>query len=418
MGITEDINTYVSISVITAQIKNTIENRFTLVRLRGEISNFRPASSGHWYFSLKDGNATIKAIVFKNTQSSIIDKFAQSVNSPMPANGQEILAEGRISLYEKGGEYSIIITQMKPVGAGELALKFEELKQKLNKLGYFEQTHKISIPKFPQTVGIVTSPTGAALQDILTVLSRRHAGIKIIVYPASVQGESAKYEIVKAIETADYHYKSEDPEKPDILIVARGGGSIEDLWCFNEEIVANAIYNAEIPVITGIGHEVDFTIADFCADLRAPTPSAAAEIVSSDRLEVIDRINANRLRLEYAIGSQLRSKRIRVENNSPNIIFNRINKILEMNAINLDHCTNLLNISLSNTLNSYRNRFSLAIRSLDNLSPLKTLQRGYSIVTDSKGDLISESSKVCKGELINIKLLNGDIEAEVIQTNS
>ncbi len=321
---------YLSISEFTRILKDNIENSYPYVFLKGEISNFRPSSSGHIYFSLKDQFANIRAIIFKNSQSSIFN--SSNGNKLVLKDGQEVLAEGRISLYERSGDYSIIIARIIPVGIGDLSIKFEMLKLKLQKEGLFDPAIKKELPKFPVHIGIVTSPTGAALKDILHVLNRRFASMRITIFPAQVQGENAKYEIVKAIDFADYHYTNNLEYKCDVLILARGGGSIEDLWPFNEEIVAYSIYKASIPIVTGIGHEIDFTIADFCADLRAPTPSAAAEIVVRNSEDLINNIASLKLRIEAAHNNYMEKISYRMDKFRISRLINNFEKFIRLNC--------------------------------------------------------------------------------------
>jgi exodeoxyribonuclease VII large subunit len=408
----ENISRYLSISDFTKVLKENIENAFPYVFLRGEISNFRPASSGHWYFSLKDKASAIRAIIFKNSQSSILNALSTS-NISMLKDGQEVLAEGRLSLYERSGDYSIIITKLIPLGAGELAVKFEMLKQKLQAEGLFDKSIKKELPKFPAKIGIVTSPTGAALKDILNVLKRRFASISVTVFPALVQGENAKEEIIRAIKFADYHYRKNLPHKCDVLILARGGGSIEDLWCFNEEEVAYAIHETEIPVITGIGHEIDFTIADFCADFRAPTPSAAAEIVVKDSEELINSVASMKLRVEVAFNNYLERLNSRFERGKPERLINIFQRILQNNEQDYSYLTEKMNAKFNENFNSLKVRFSHLAGKLESISPLKILGRGYSLVIDKESRLIKSHEAVKIGDNLSVILSKGELEVKV-----
>ncbi|HOV12790.1 MAG TPA: exodeoxyribonuclease VII large subunit [Spirochaetota bacterium] len=403
---------YLSVSDLTHLIKLNLESVFYDIYLKGEVSNFRPSSNGHWYFSLKDNNSSIKAIIFKNNQQEILKQLKS--NNQDFENGKEVLVEGRLSVYEKSGEYSIIINKVIPIGVGELTLRFQLLKEKLSSEGLFDENKKKSLPKYPEVIGIVTSPTGAALQDILNVLKRRFATIKIIVFPCSVQGESAKYEISKAIECANYHYKINSDKKVDTLLIARGGGSIEDLWAFNEEIVARSIFNSTIPTITGIGHEIDFTIADFCADLRAPTPSAAAEIVVKNKEDLVNSISSYKLRIEAGFNNYIEkifSRFERCENERLTTLFERIYEEKNLNySYSNDKFTNFFKNSYENS----KKRFIKIAEKLNNLSPLSVLSRGYSLVTDVEGNVIKSSKDLKKDETLYIKLNSGKIKAGII----
>jgi len=403
-----DYRKFLSVGDFTKLLKYNLENSFPEIYLRGEISNFRPATSGHWYFSLKDKDASIKAIVFKNAQLSILNSFKSS-NNGLLENGKEVLVEGRISVYEKSGEYSIIISKIIPVGIGELTLKFEMLKEKLSKEGLFDQDKKKELPKYPESIGIVTSPTGAALQDVLNVLKRRFSSIKIVVFPASVQGDEAKNEISKAIKCADYHYKMNTDKKTDVLMVCRGGGSIEDLWAFNEEIVARSIYNAEIPIITGIGHEIDFTIADFCADLRAPTPSAAAEIVVKNKEDLINSILSYKLRIEGSFNNYFEKIILRYNNSSLQRLTLAFEKIYQTKMQDFSYNYELLQSLFKDKYNNEKQRFKFLVEKLNNLSPLNILSRGYSIVENKNGNIIKSSNQTKIGDDLKVFLSDGRI---------
>jgi exodeoxyribonuclease VII large subunit len=404
-----DTKKYISISNFTRVLKNILENDFSEIYLRGEVSNFRPSSSGHWYFSLKDNNANIKAIIFKNSQAPILSLLKDGLK-----NGQEVLVEGRISVYEKSGEYSIIINKIIPMGIGELAVKFEILKEKMSKEGYFEEDHKKELPMYPETVGIITSPTGAALQDILNVLKRRFSALRIIIFPSSVQGDEAKGEIVQAVKCADYHYTHNTDKKVDVLIVARGGGSIEDLWAFNEEAVAKAIYNAHVPVITGIGHEIDFTISDFCADFRAPTPSAAAEIVVKNSEDLINSISSCKLRMEMVFHNLLEKVKYTFENCNAEVIKSIFERTYQTKLQDYSYSTEKFQNIFKDKLTNLRQTFALLADKLNNLSPLGVLGRGYSIFMDKDRNIIRSYKQVKKDQLYDVVLNEGELEVKVM----
>ncbi|HET6373117.1 MAG TPA: exodeoxyribonuclease VII large subunit, partial [Candidatus Polarisedimenticolia bacterium] len=283
-----------SISEVNATVRDILEDSFSDVWLQGEISNFKAHSSGHLYFSLKDSKCQINAVMFRGVALHL--KFR-------PNDGLSVLARGRITLYEPRGSYQVNLQWMEPLGQGSLQLAFEELKARLKTEGLFDQDRKKAIPGLPRTVGVVTSPTGAAIRDILRVLERRYAGLRVIIAPCRVQGEGAAAEIAGAIRALDElssRPADEGGVPIDVVILGRGGGSLEDLWAFNEEIVARAIARSDLPIISAVGHETDFTIADFVADLRAPTPSAAAEMVVKSREELVARVEAARARLAHA----------------------------------------------------------------------------------------------------------------------
>lgn len=286
-----------TVSQISNAIKHCLEKTFPLVWIQGEVSNCKPNTSGHLYFSLKDANAQISAIMFRVDASAL---------KTIPKDGTQVIVRGEINVYPAGGRYQIIVREMRPVGLGELLLKLEELKIKLNKLGWFSKNRKRLLPKFPKRIGVVTSPTGAVIQDILNILSRRFSGFHLILNPVKVQGEGAAQEIARAIEQFNTYNLA------DVLIVGRGGGSIEDLWAFNEEVVAKAILDSSIPIISAVGHETDHCIADYVADVRAPTPSAAAEIVIAEQSQQITHLTQMRKRMQQTVLQLVRQDRHRL----------------------------------------------------------------------------------------------------------
>lgn len=287
-----------TVTQLTQAIKSALESQFPSVWLQGEVSNCKLHSSGHLYFSLKDANAQISAIMFRGYASAL--KFN-------PKDGDQVVVYGQLNVYPPSGRYQINIQEMRLAGIGELLLKLEELKIKLKKLGWFNKEHKKPLPKFPQTIGVVTSPTGAAIQDILNILKRRCLGFHLILNPVKVQGEGAAEEIAKAIEEMNRYGLA------DVLIVGRGGGSMEDLWAFNEEIVASAIFHSKIPIVASVGHETDHCIAEYVADVRAPTPSAAAEIVSSEKVKQLEFLTQSKKRIYQTIRHLLLQNRRRLE---------------------------------------------------------------------------------------------------------
>ncbi|MEI8125443.1 MAG: exodeoxyribonuclease VII large subunit [Parachlamydiaceae bacterium] len=286
-----------TVSQLSNAIKHCLETTFPLVWLQGEVSNCKPNVSGHLYFSLKDQNAQISAIMFRGDVASL---------KSIPKDGTQVIVRGEVNVYPMGGKYQMIVRELRPVGLGELLLKLEELKIKLNKLGWFKKERKRQLPKFPKRIGVVTSPTGAAIQDMLNILNRRYSGFHLILNPVKVQGEGAAQEIAQAIEQFNTY------DLADVLIIGRGGGSIEDLWAFNEEVVAQAIFNSRIPTISAVGHETDHCIADYVADVRAPTPSAAAEIVIAEKSQQITHLAQLHKRMQQTVMQLIRQDKQRL----------------------------------------------------------------------------------------------------------
>lgn len=428
-----------SVSELTADIKIVLENRFVDVWVIGEISNFKRHSSGHWYFSMKDEGAAIRCASFR-MQNRLI-RFT-------PEDGLSVRARGRLSLYEARGEYQLIVDYLEPVGIGALQLAFEQLKRKLAAEGLFDIEHKRELPALPACIGVVTSPTGAALRDILRVIKRRNNAIHILIAPARVQGEGAAREIAQAIDLLNAQSDVE------VIIVGRGGGSAEDLWAFNEERVARAIYDSRVPVISAVGHETDVTIADFVADLRASTPSAAAEIVSMARDEVVvqlagamqamftamryrllearnqlkeaissralnavpERIRTFRRRfddsvhdMELALKKRINAERAAQQNLKLRIRDANIRHKLAKQRGELDVLTTRLNSSRSTVIDKNREQFSVLAGKLQSLSPLAVLARGYAIAFDTSGKIIKHPDEVQSGERLRVRVEEGDI---------
>ncbi|MGD9108614.1 MAG: exodeoxyribonuclease VII large subunit [Gammaproteobacteria bacterium] len=389
-----------TISELNQQVRNLLESNFSLIWVEGEISNFVCPSSGHWYFSLKDKNAQVRCAMFRGANSRL--KF-------QPENGMHVIVFARVSLYEGRGDFQLIVEKIEEVGFGRLQRAFEELKQKLSKEGLFDEKYKQPLPRFPQQIGVITSPTGAAIRDILSVLKRRFPLAPIVIYPTLVQGNDAAPKIVKAIQVANERHEC------DILLVARGGGSIEDLWPFNEETVARAIFASTIPIVAGIGHEIDFTIADFVADHRAPTPSAAAEFVSPNQHEILQQLSKTEQRLCYAINKHHDHQQIIVSNLSKRI--KRCHPIQQLQdaAQNLDYLEQNLIAAQLKIIETKQNKLQLLSRALNAISPLATLKRGYAIITNQKNSVIQKSNMVKIGEKINAKLATGKLQCTVEQ---
>jgi len=388
-----------TVSEITKKIKYLLIENFSDIWLRGEVSNCKTAASGHIYLTLKDETAVIKAVLFRGNQKDIQFELE---------DGLKVIVHGNLDLFDRRGEYQIIIDYIEPEGIGALQLAFEQLKEKLFKEGLFDTAHKVPIPPFPDTIGIITSPSGAAIRDILNVIGRRYRGIRIIIYPTLVQGESASSEIAQAIE------KANSRKEVDVLILARGGGSLEDLWPFNEEIVARAIYNSKIPLISAVGHEIDFTISDFVADLRAPTPSAAAELVVQNKKEVLEKLRELVLRLNRTIKRFIEQKREKVAYYSPDQLLRRIENILIQKNFILDDSTRSLFINMDSIYKASKSTFETLVGRLEALSPLATLSRGFAFVSriPEKKPLTS-IKEVNKGDDIKTRLKDGTFYSTV-----
>jgi exodeoxyribonuclease VII large subunit len=432
-----------TVSELTARIKIQVEGEFFDVWVEGEISNFRLHSSGHWYFTLKDEGAMLRCASFR-MQNRLI-RFT-------PEDGLTVKARGRLSLYEARGEYQLLVEYLEPVGAGALQLAFEQLKNRLAAEGLFEAERKRPIPLMPRRIGVVTSATGAALRDILRVLGRRNRSVSVLVAPARVQGEGAAREIADSIQALNEY------DDIDVIIVGRGGGSIEDLWPFNEELVARAIFNSRVPIISAVGHETDFTIADFVADLRASTPSAAAELatIASDeaygrigglnytmaqalrmrlmelRSQVSDlessrafdtvqsRIHSLRQRFdsaiyisESAIRKAVRRNRAQLESISLRLRDTEIRRNLAERRGRLAVLGTRLNAAARDVLQQEGEKFSVAASKLSSLSPLGVLARGYAIAFDSEGQIVKRANDLRPGDRLRLRVAEGEVDCTV-----
>ena len=413
---------YITVTQLTKYIKYKIDNDQNLneVFLKGEISNFKHHSRGHFYFTLKDENTRINAIMFSSQAKNI--KFE-------PTDGMKVLVTGKISVFEASGAYQIYVNEMLEDGVGNLYIAFEQLKKKLQEEGLFDEKYKKKIPKIPTRVGVVTAPTGAAIKDIISTIKRRWPLTEIYLFPSLVQGEDAKDDIVRQIQRADEY-------NLDTLIVGRGGGSIEDLWAFNEEVVARAIFAASTPIISAVGHEVDFTIADFVADLRAPTPTGAAELAVPQINDVSNYLNQLNIRLNKVVTNKINNNReilntIMRRNlfKNPMIIYQAKEMIFDNILDRLKHSTtNLVNIkekrlielkssyilrSPYKILDNKSNKYLNLVSKLETLSPLLTLKRGYTI-TKKEGSVVESSKKIKKGDKLDIEFRDGIINTEVI----
>ena len=415
-------NNYISVGALTRYIKYKIDNDVNLqeVYIKGEISNFKKHSRGHFYFTIKDEESRINAIMFASQTSKVAFE---------PVDGTKVLVKGRISVFEQTGNYQIYVSEMQEDGVGNLYALYEKLKQDLKKEGLFDESHKKKIPLIPSRVGVVTAPTGAAIRDIISTINRRFPLCEVILFPSLVQGKEAKDDIVKKIKIADTY-------NLDTLIVGRGGGSIEDLWAFNEEIVARAIYECNTPVISAVGHEVDFTIADFVSDVRAATPTGAAEIAVPDKLELKKIIKQLEIRSSKNISNIINYNKTVLDKIKTSYILKNPMSIYEIKEQKLSNTIDKLNnyiinyldnknIKLDNIKSSHilvnptkiyenkQNKYDHLIEKLEVLNPLNTLKRGYSI-TKMNNKVVKDINNLKVDDSINISLSNGNIDAKII----
>ncbi|MBE4038721.1 exodeoxyribonuclease VII large subunit [Vibrio parahaemolyticus] len=430
-----------TVSRLNAEVRLLLENEMGIVWLVGEISNFSAPVSGHWYLTLKDSRAQVKCAMFRGNNRRVTFK---------PANGNQVLVKARLSLYEPRGDYQLIIESMQPEGDGRLQQEFEELKMKLAAEGLFAQTNKLPLPEHPKRVGIITSKTGAALYDILDVLKRRDPSLPVVIYPTMVQGDDAAIQIAQAIGRANSRNEC------DVLIVGRGGGSLEDLWCFNNEILARTIAASQIPIISAVGHEVDTTIADFVADVRAPTPSAAAELVSRDNshkdqslvakqhklasamryylaqqkqqsAQLLHRLERQHpsyqlqrqsqqldeldMRLRRAMQRFIDTRQQAVERKHHRLQLNSPIKHLAQQKSRLERVEHKLMDAMDRKLLTMRHQLEIAAEKLDTVSPLATLKRGYSITQTEQGKVVTSADDVKTGDLLVTRLANGEVHS-------
>jgi exodeoxyribonuclease VII large subunit len=392
-----------SVSEINQYIKNTLENDPLLSNfwLKGEISNFINHSSGHLYFTIKDDTGSIKCVMFRSRAGRV--RFS-------PSNGQRVIIMGYVSIYEKGGQYQLYVQEMVEDGIGDLYEKYEKLKKKLTEEGLFADERKRSLPFFPKRVGIVTSPTGAAIRDIITVIKRRMPSTEIILVPALVQGTGAAESIVQALEKIIEF-------NPEVIITGRGGGTIEDLWPFNEEIVVRKISQSPIPIISAVGHETDFTLSDFTADLRAATPSMAAELAVPNKKDLEDMLWQKERRLNKSIDTLLNTKKKRLDEILKRKIFISPEKMWENKNLQLEYLREKLVHRQLNLLKEKNNILETAGGKIDLLSPLKILSRGYSLTFNDKGNIVKTASSIKENEKIKVKLHEGNIICNVTEVN-
>ena len=387
------------ISEITELIRGTLESSFSNVRVEGEVSNFRPSSTGHLYFTLKDEGAMLQAVMFRNRIGSL---------SFTPADGQLVIARGSISVYAKRGTYQIICESLEMAGEGNILAMLERRKRKLAELGLFDPARKKPLPPFPSRIAVVTSPTGAALRDILRVLERRNSGIDLVILPAPVQGDGAGEIIARQIRTANLYGLG------DVIIVGRGGGSLEDLLPFSEESVVTAVAESRIPVISAVGHEIDIALSDLAADVRAPTPSAAAEIVSANREEVAERIMTLTSSMLAAVKGRIGEARLVARQFSPEILERNFRILIQPVLLRLDDAKEEIIRGFREALTRFRHRLELSRRELQANSPLGILAKGYAVVTNRRtGSVVRAASENKVGDGLGIRLHRGGLETEV-----
>lgn len=395
----------ITVSQLTYALKRLIEESFLLegVWVQGEISNFTAHSSGHLYFTLKDSGACLKCVMFKSQARGLNFK---------PAEGQQVAVRGRIGVYEKSGQYQLYVEEMTPSGLGDLYQAFLRLKEKLEQEGLFAPERKRKLPPLPQKIGVITSPTGAAVQDIIKILRRRRPNLDILIFPAQVQGAEAPTSLIKALnEAARFQYL-------DLIIIGRGGGSLEELWAFNDEQLARTIADFPKPVISAVGHETDFTIADFVADLRAPTPSAAAELAVPDQHNLANQVGQYQNRLYRAVNRKLENERRILQKIVRSRVFAYPKELINTRRQEVDLLSERMIRQVKGSLSLNRERFLKVLGQLDTLSPLATLQRGYSIVQKSDGAFVKHSAQVEPGDPVKITLASGKINCEVLSKES
>ena len=389
-----------SVTQVNLYIKEVIAKDDVLcdILVKGELSNFKAHSSGHMYMSLKDESGVMRAVMFRSAASKL---------NFVPKNGMKVIARGRVSVYERDGQYQLYIEEMQQEGLGDLYAAFEQLKIKLSKEGLFDSAHKKPLPKYPKRVGVVTAPTGAAIRDIINVLSRRFSYADIVLYPVLVQGENSAASIVAAIE---YFNKT---KSADVLIVGRGGGSIEDLWSFNEEVVARAIYKSEIPIVSAVGHEIDFTISDFVADLRAPTPSAAAELVVPSQIELAEKFGNVYRRMFQQSMRIIERGRMRVDRCKESTVLKNPIRGIDDERQHLDSLSYMFETSCKKIIEKKKREIAEGAARLDGLSPLGTLNRGYSLAKTADGRVVRSVSQVRAGDMVRVRVTDGEFAAEV-----
>ncbi len=390
----------ISVSQLNTYLKSILEADLNLrgVWVLGEISNLTIHGSGHIYFRLKDEQGIISAVMFRSSAAKLTFR---------PENGMKIMAKGSVSIFEKTGAYQLYVTEMKQDGAGDLYVALEQLKKQLAAAGIFAESHKRPIPLMPERVGVITSPTGAAIRDILQILGRRFPLAEVDVFPAIVQGEQAPSSLIQGI---DYFERAHNV---DVIIIGRGGGSIEDLWGFNNPDLALAIYNCTIPVISAVGHETDFTICDFVADLRAPTPSGAAELAVPDQQDLLQQLKQNQRRLSAALNRSVQNERNRLNRYVQSKVLTDPKAFTDKPYMLLDHLNERLHRSIVTHCEGYKYQIANSIAKLDALSPLKILTRGYSFVQDKGGAVVQKAANLSPKDMVTLRFADGSAVCEV-----
>jgi len=390
----------ITVTYLNKYIKDRVaeDEYLQSVYVKGEISNFKHHYTGHMYFTLKDENSLIKCIMFKSSTATL---------NFVPKDGMEVCILGSVAVFERDGVYQIYVKAMQEDGIGDLYKEYEKLKNKLEKEGFFDERHKQKIPFMPKTIGVLTSKTGSVIQDIINVSTRRNKDVHIRLFPIPVQGKGAELQIADAIQIMN------EKKLADVLILARGGGSIEDLWPFNEEVTARAIYNSKIPIISAVGHETDFTIADFVADLRAPTPSAAAELAVTDIAELNIKLDTYKNRYKNALNKKIEYMKLRYEKCMASKVFTDPTAKIKELYIELDNNIKSMENIISNKVKDLKTRSVEIISKLDTLSPLKTLTRGYTIAEKNKKS-IKSIRELKKDDIINLKFIDGQIQSKIM----
>ncbi len=393
--------TVFSVSELTADIKLSLEDQFQDITVEGELSGFKRHSSGHCYFTLKDGGAQIRGVMFRWQAENL---FFQ------PKDGMLVRARGNISVYEQRGDYQLLVRSMRPAGEGELARAFQELKIKLNKEGFFDPSHKKDIPRFPTKIGVITSRDGAAIKDIFSTIGRRYPQVELLFVPTPVQGPGAAETIAQAISVFN---DQRDPNyQPEVIILTRGGGSVEDLWAFNEEIVARAVFDSEIPIICGVGHESDFSIAEFVADLRAATPTQCAEMATPDREELIGQMYAYQDVLKSTLLRKIENNRQRILHMRESRSFNRPINFLRESAMRLDRYEEQLNSLMHKQLTFVRHRIELLSHRINDLDPGLPMRKGFALVS-FKDKILKTGEDLKSGDIVSIRFKKDSRDAEI-----
>lgn len=390
----------ITVSGLTKYIKSILESDSNLVSftVSGEISNLTIHRTGHLYFALKDEGAVINAVMFRGSVSTLQFK---------PENGMKVIAKGKISVFEPSGRYQILVTSMQVDGIGDLYVAYELLKKKLEAEGLFSVSHKKNLPKLPKTIGVITSPTGAAIRDIINVLGRRFPFSSVLLYPSLVQGDGAPEQLIRALKFF------EETKCVDVIILGRGGGSIEDLWAFNNEMLARQIYSMTVPVISAVGHETDFTISDFVSDVRAPTPSAAAELAVPDTLDMLNKFDNVNKRLKLILKKQVDIASSQYERIKSSRVFTDADIMFENRFLFLDHNTEKLYKQLDICISKNEGMFEKITSKLDALSPLKVMSRGYLFARDENNKIIKSINDIDADDVIKLKMCDGSAECSV-----